>query len=181
MWYTAGLPPASDELGYLGCITLPPAGVKDRSPTAAYEAAWQWELLEYIALSNGLCPRCAGPTVATVDVCEHHDVASGPCNACGNLQAINQRIRCSNCIYEKRTHYLHTLYRNVEFLSFLTDHGLSPIRSDSITELFDEVLPYSERVLSTSPLRARLTIEADSEALTMTVDDDLTVLDVTRG
>lgn len=179
-WFTRSEPDVPADLGYLGCLTLPPAGVTNRMPSDAYRVGWVWELLEYFAVSNGVCPRCGGSTEDRVSVCDRHDADDGPCPTCGNRQAIDHRVRCRTCTYRKESHYFHMLYRDTRFLSFLTDHGLSPLRAESIPELFERALPYEEEIVSTDPLRARLTVSVQGETVELTIDETMSVIETVR-
>ena len=55
----------------------------------------------------------------------------------------------------------------------MTGHGIDPFASNAF-----HLRACTEEILSADPLRARYTFTADGDALTLTVGDDLTVVEV---
>ncbi len=170
----------ADE-GYLGRLPLPPAGLRDRTPTEVLRAAWTWGNLEMLAISAGICPRCS----ATVDrtplvVCEDHDTSDGLCAECRGRQAVRLTVSCTNCIYGSGGIFSINLVSNTDLLDLLTDHGLNPVVPDSIRLVNEVHGDYGEELLSTEPFRARFTFDVDGDTLALTVDDDLEVVEATR-
>lgn len=168
------------NLGYLGNLLLPPAGVTTRTAEEAYRTAWVWEMVEYIAISNDICPRCSGSIDTSVHVCERHDTADGICQNCGNQSAIDLHVRCRNCVFRNRVFFVHTLYDDLEFLTFLATNGVSPLRAESIVRMAHSIVPFGEEVVSTDPFEARFTFTVGGNSITLTVDGDLNVVSVTR-
>lgn len=165
--------------GFLGNLFLPPAGVTNRTPEEAYRAAWVWEILEYLALANEMCPRCSGTIDATVRVCTDHDATDGRCENCGNQHAIHLDVACSNCVYRNQVVFVHTLYGNPNFLAFLASHGMSPLTSESVIQLVHTIVPFDEEIVSTEPFEARFTFAAGDDTIVLTVDDTFDVVDLT--
>lgn len=169
------------ELGFLGNLFLPPAGVLNRTPEEAYQTAWAWEMLEYLAIASDVCPRCSGSLDTSIDLCEHHDTPEGLCTACGNRQAINLHVYCPSCTFRNQLFFIHTLYNNAEFLDFLSAHNISPISPESIIEMVHTLTPFDEEIISTDPFEARFAFTADDESLSLIVDEELSVIEVTRN
>lgn len=169
-----------DESGYLGRTPLPPAGLQDRTPEVALQAAWTWGGLELLAMSAGICPRCAATLERTVDVCEDHDASDGLCPKCEALKQVRVHAHCTNCIHESGGDFIIHLLAHTPVLSFLTDHDLNPVAPSAGTSLHRLQSLYEEDVESVDPFRATFTIPADDEALDVTVDDDLDVVAVER-
>lgn len=170
----------SSAEGYLGRLPLPPAGVRGRTPIERLRAAWTWGGLEVAALSTGICPRCSATVERTVTACGSHDASEGLCETCLRAEAIEVKFACTNCIYRSGGAAPAALYANTELLAFLTTHGLNPIAPDSIHALNRTLQNYEEEILSADPLRARLTFSADGETLSLTVDEELTVVESSR-
>lgn len=166
--------------GYLGRLPLPPAGVRDRTPTEVFQTAWVTGTLEVYSLAAGICPRCSATVERTVDVCEDHDASDGPCDTCESIYAVKLGFHCSNCIYESGGGVGLGLIANTELLDFVTDHGLNPIDPDSTQTVNRVTQNYDLEVLSTDPLRARLTFSLDDDSLSLTIDEELNVLEATR-
>jgi hypothetical protein len=67
------------------------------------------------------------------------------------------------------------LMATTELLAFVTGHGYNPL-----TEEWVWGWEYEEEVLSTDPFEGRFTFTIDGDALTLTVDEELTVVEATR-
>jgi len=171
---------ADGDRGYLGHLPMPPAGVRDRDPAAAYRTAWTWGNLEILSLSSDICPRCAGPVTFDVNVCDDHDATDGTCDACENRHRIGLAVRCENCIFESGGAFVVRLVAHTALLSFLTDHGYNPIAPGRPQEVNVIHADYEEELLSEDPFRARFAFSDGDERLAMTVDDDLDVVETTR-
>jgi hypothetical protein len=167
--------------GYLGRLPLPPAGVRDRSPTEAFHAAWTWANLEVYAVSTGLCPRCSATVDASLSVCPDHDAGDGVCPTCESVYALNTHIECTNCIYKSGGAAVLAILAETELLDFLTDHGLNPVAPVSIRAVNAAQQNYEEEILARDPLRARLTFTIDDDTLAVTIDEDLTVVETERS
>jgi hypothetical protein len=171
--------------GYLGRYPLPPAGLRDRDADGTLRAAWTWGNLELLALSNGLCPRCSAPVERELSVCEDHesgpDEDADPCAACGRQDGTLVHAECTNCIYVVGGNALAAVTGHAAVLDFLTDHGYDPVAPSAVGEVEAVHEPEEETVRGTDPLVVDLTLTADGERLSLRVDEELTVLDVSRA
>ncbi|PSP88609.1 hypothetical protein BRC87_09485 [Halobacteriales archaeon QS_4_66_20] len=61
-------------------------------------------------------------------------------------------------------------------MAFLIDNGVDPIAAED----FHPYAAAKETILSDSPFEARYMFTVDEDTLTVTVDDDLSVVDITR-
>lgn len=168
-----------DNLGYLGTFFLPPTGMRNRTPEDAYRVGMAWEMLEYLAISSGICPRCSGAVGTSVRVCTTHDDVDGLCADCGNKKAVHLHVDCRNCIYRNQGTFVYLLYGTPELMAFLTTHGASLLSPDSEIHLFRVAGSYDEDIVSVDPFEAKFTFTVDDESLTVTVDDDFDVVDAT--
>jgi DNA-binding transcriptional ArsR family regulator len=170
-----------ERFGHLGSMSLPPAGVRGRSPPEILEAAQAWKHLDVMADSAGFCSRCSGVIEHSVTVCEDHDGTEGICGHCGRRYAVLFEVECGTCHYNKRGIAPTCLLAKTELLSFLTGHGGNPL----VPETFDvdpgAVANYEEDVLSVDPFRAAFTFTIGDDSITLTVDEDVSVVDVERG
>lgn len=170
----------ADE-GYLGRLTLPPAGLRDRTPTEVLSAAWTWGNLEILAISAGVCPRCSATVDRTLHVCDDHDADEGRCMECRSQQGVRLAVSCTNCIFEAGGIFSMTLTSNTRLLGLLTDHGLNPVAPDSLRRVNEVHGDYEEEVISRDPFRARFRFAVDGDTLALTVDDDLEVVEADRS
>lgn len=162
--------------GLLGFLPLPPAGIRERSLEEAETAAWTWGTRDMIAISNGVCPRCSGRLSQVEDYCLHHDVTDGLCSTCGNRHAVQIASRCNNCIFDHEGAFVLKLMANTELLAFVATHGLNPI-----TDHWEFGWDYDEEIVLTDPFEARFTFTIAGDSLTLTVGDQLEVVESTTG
>jgi hypothetical protein len=169
--------------GYLGYEPLPPAGLRDRSPTEVRRTAHTWNVSERLPAAEGVCPRCSAPLAESVEVCDDHDHEAGLCEDCGHRHAVRHTASCTNCIFSQAGAAVLALLSNTDLLSFLTDHGVNPVAptAESAPQFTEVVMDYEETVVDTAPLDARLTFTLDGGRLTLTVDEDLSVVEATRS
>lgn len=166
--------------GLLGYLRLPPAGVQGRSAAEVLAAAFTWGDLQFMARGSGICPRCSAPLEESVETCTDHDPGDGVCSTCNNRYAIQHHAECTNCIYRSTGLFMLSLLATTELLDFLTSRGLNPITADAELAVYAVTGDYDEEVLSHDPFRARFTFTAGDDSITLTVDDDLDVVSVTR-
>lgn len=161
-----------EELGFLGAMELPPAGIRDRTPTEVYDATVVWGALDLLATGRGVCPRCSAPIERSVTVCDDHDATDGVCERCGYRHAAIGRADCTNCPFESRAPFVLYCLAAPDVLAFLATRGVDPLGDWAAVD-------WTETITGTDPFEARFTCTVDGDALTLTVDDTLGVVDVT--
>jgi len=167
--------PADTEL--IGHVHLPPAGVHGRTPAEMTEAAFVWTVAQTQALHRGVCPRCAAPVSDSVTVCESHEPTDGRCDECDRRYAAVVTSTCTNCPFELGGSAIGYLHTEPELLAFLFGHGFDPFSSAFPSTL--GAASFSEELLGTDPLEFRFTFSIGDDVLTLTVDEDLDVVDST--
>jgi len=156
----------------LGALDLPPAGVQGRSAEEILGTAFTWSYAEWLVAANDVCPRCAAPLDRSVRVCERHDAGEPFCDRCGRRQAVAFRVECENCTFERTSIVSMHLAASTELLAFLTAHGVDPL-----ADPWDWGWEYGEEIRSTDPFEGRFTFTVDGDSITLTVNDDLDVID----
>lgn len=164
--------PGRDVLGYLN---LPPAGVAARTPAGILEAASVWTTTEAMELARGICPRCSATVEESVAVCEDHDTGDGRCEACDQQFGATIHYCCTNCIFTLESPSVTALLANIELIDFMVEHGIDPLAPNGF-----HLSALDESILSTDPFEARYRFIADGDALILTVNDSLSVVDATR-
>lgn len=164
---------ATDIVGNVG---LPSAGVRNRSPTDVLRVGVLWSCWMAHASARDVCPECSAPVDHSVHVCEHHESGGGRCEACGQRSAITVTTTCTHCIRDQRYNFSALLLAEPDVMAFMIDHGIDPL----VPRAFHHS-SLEEEIISTDPFEARFTFTADDETLTLTVNDDLSVVDVTKG
>lgn len=172
-------PAQSTEHGYLGAFSLPTAGFPGRSPLELQQAAAVWGHLEVLMAIVGVCPRCSARVEYSLRVCEEHDTTDERCDRCDNRHAVWLTLDCPNCIYDLRTAVGGMLVVETELQEFLAARGLNLLSPSS--RYPGVVWDFEEEVLGTDPLRARYTFTVDRDAISLTIDEELDVVDVTTS
>jgi hypothetical protein len=163
-----------ETLGFLGGMGFPPAGIQGRPPEAVFEATLVWGGLEFVAMGNGICPRCSAPVERSVEsVCENHDTTERVCSQCESRYAVLCEMQCTNCEFDPTAAVVSLLPANRDVLAFLTTHGIDPYTDRP-------ELDWNEAVPETDPVEAQYTCTLDGDGLTVTVDDSGNVVEVTR-
>ncbi len=171
--------PADQRDGYLGGAPLPPAALEDRDARETLQAAHAWSFLEKIAMSHDICPRCSAGVERTLTACENHDASDELCQTCGRRYQELITVECPNCPLIVKMPLPAAVHGYPQQLNFVTAHG------------FDPIVPTAEQwaamqdacdweVLATDPLEAQITYSLDGHVLTVTVDENLDVVDVTE-
>lgn len=166
------LPEGTLERGY-----LPPAGLEDRTPREVVGARNTWSMIERVAMANGVCPRCAGIVEHSVQVCDDH-ASKGICERCDGRHAVRVDARCLNCPHEKAELILFLLFGDPAFRAFFDRRGVDVF--SLAPEEGERLVGYDEEVVSTDPFEARFTFTFGDDTITLTVDDGLSVVDVTE-
>ena len=82
------------------------------------------------------------------------------------------RFRCTNCIYDQEFPAVMVLLDVPELLVFVGRHGLNTSSRGG--------WDYEEEIISLKPFRGRFTFTIENEALVVTVDDDLSMINIVR-
>lgn len=162
----------SDIVGY---VSIPPAGVYNRTPTEILDAAGIWTVAGVQSIVRGVCPRCSATVDRSAHVCENHDTADDFCNRCNHQFGVSADVRCTNCPFKTKSPYPTHALGTIDLLAFMTDHGIDPFASDAF-----HLRACTEEILSIDPLEAVYTFTADVETLTLTVNADLSIVDTMR-
>lgn len=164
------------ESGTLGIIPLPPAGVEGRTAGEMHQVAEIWTATTMQRIARGVCSRCSGTIEHSIHVCETHDASEGTCDQCGMRLGATASAICTNCIFEMEAPVAGHLAVHPEVMAFMIEHGIDPVAPEGF-------LPYSavdETIRTTDPFAARYTFTADEDTITLTVDDDLSVVEIMR-
>lgn len=168
-----------DKYGFLGLHDLPPAGMVDCTPTEALEEAHQWALMDTLSMVSDSCSRCSSGFDWRVDVCEDHDGGTSCCDRCGYRHAVIHTAHCRNCTFDSRLPYGMVLIGATELQSFLTARGFN-LLEEGYEEFSAVFKNYQEDIIDTDPLEAVFTFTLDGDEISLTVDDERTVLSVSK-
>jgi len=165
------------ESGNLGYRPLPPAAAAGRTAAEMHDVSKTWTALTVHAVSREVCPRCSGAVEHAVDVCEPHDASEGTCDRCGRRFGAVASATCTNCPFDLQVGLAAYLVTSTEVMAFLLDHGIDPIAPGD----FHPYAAVEETVISHEPFESRYAFTVAGDTLTVTVDGDLSVVDVSGG
>ncbi len=179
---SAGDPVPEDQLdlGYLGGASLPPAALNGRDAKETLQAGHAWTFLEKIALSHHICPRCSATVERTLTACENHDSSEGICETCDRRHQEMITVECPNCPLRHQMSLPSAVHGYPQQLNFVTAHGFDPIVPTA--EQWAAMSDACEwEVLATDPVEARISYSLDDHVLTLTIDENLDVVEVTES
>lgn len=164
--------------GVLTIMGFPEAGLTDRTPAEVVEQGVYKCMLDAAYLMHGVCRECAGPIASSVSACEDHLIEADPtCKSCGSPYEVWVEQRCERCGLAKRLPIELLTMGLSAVIAFFYEHGV-----DVLQPSYEELDACINELYSTSvdndPFRVQVTIEANSDELTLTMDDSMTVLDM---
>lgn len=165
--------------GTIATYPLPPAGLDERTTEGILRASMHRMHHELLAMAEGICPLCSGVVERELRVCEDHGDGEDVCSRCKRRHALHVDHYCTSCIRvdENIPLGLH-LIRDPQIMAFIGAHDINPVFPDweDLSVHYD----YGEEVRTYEPFEGILTYHAEDDALVVTVDGDLDVVDVER-
>ena len=166
-----------------------PAGLSHRTPEEVFVAG----TIEYVQtvklLIRGVCPECSGPIEESLEICDSHDAPAGElCPNCGTSMRggwNEARVSyvCSVCKHSASYPAWVAVFDHPAVVAFYHEHGFDMTYGLDDPEvcgrLFDR-LKKEQTVVSRDPVRIRVTATYDGAELHLTLDENLTVVGVSR-
>lgn len=163
--------------GTLATFNLPAAGLRDREPEAILRAALQRVTSHARDVANRLCPECSGPLDLTATVCTDHD-PDGVCENCGARYVGLGSAQCRNCQNRAAGTLALLGLADPRVRQYFHDHGHDPF--DPGWEGALAFFSVYEQVHSTDPVDFEAIWNLEGETLSIRVDGDGHITDVTR-
>lgn len=160
--------------GGILAFSFPPAGLKDRSPEEVLHAMISHQLNQVESMMDGVCPTCGGRVEMRLDVCEEHDTGDGTCGACGTRFLARSHWACSTCKDAVRGPSWASVIDHPAVISFFYDQGIEHTHASWAAMARGDAC--HEELVSTDPLRMRITVPAGGDDLSVTVDESLNVV-----
>lgn len=164
--------------GAITLYNLPSAGLEGRTPQEQLQAVLAYTFSEYMAMGNGVCPRCAANIEFELEVCEDHQAEDSFCEECKSRFPIVVESRCVNCGNLSRGTIRFYLSSNPIVRSFFESRGIDPIAPKWV----DMSVLYNreEKLIETNPFEAAITYKVEGDELEVTVDENLSITSVTE-
>lgn len=148
----------------------------DRGDAPAVTARYMRTLVQHVG--NGFCWYCDGRARPTVyEVGEGEDLSAETAALFEGLPMV--RYDCERCGAEVTGDVGTSLLDHPAVVAFYYDHGRN-VREHPFWD-FTALNTDRARIVEHDPLRARVTYPVDDDALTLTVDEELAVLDTERS
>ena len=158
---------------------FPRAALTDRTPDDALSTGIYRCMLDLTYLMKDICRECTSPITASVSICvEHEIVGNDPCRTCGTPAAVWADFRCNTCRFAKRLPIEICVMGLTPVITFLYERGID-VLSPSYHEL-TEAESLFRTTVTRDPIRITVIIQDKHDELTVTLDDELTVTDLTR-
>jgi hypothetical protein len=160
-----------------------PAGLVDRTPEEVFVAGTIEYMLACSLVIRGVCPECSGSIEASLRICEDHDAASSDlCSASGTCDAARVGYVCSVCKFDVSYPVWVAAFNHPDIVAFYHDHGIGgtyAIDDPAAAGRAWARLYRTQELVSTDPVRIRVRIQDARERLTLTLDEELDVVDIT--
>lgn len=163
--------------------SLPPAALLNRSPDDIYTVAHVLYDAKLTAMLEHVCPECGAEVEFEFRICaDHESPEQGLCPSCGTRSKVWIDATCMHCRYNRLFLAWFAVATNPAVIAFYYEQDV-PWDRVPFSKMTWENTPYvadiEEEIISEDPLEIRVTIPAEDDALEITIDEDLNVLNVT--
>lgn len=163
-----------------------PSGLANRNTADIFVAGVIKAHRDFGLLVRGLCPQCTGTVDDSLQVCEEHQTeGGGTCPACGTADEIRVRYECSVCKYGDSYPADAVIYDHPAVIAFCYEHDIEHTfnleEPEACARLWQHISDRTHDLLSTDPLRIRITVPGDGESLELTLDAELDVVNINRS
>lgn len=160
-----------------------PSGLVNRSPAEIFVAGMIKALRDFGLLVRGLCPQCTGTVEGTLQICEDHRTRGGvACEVCGTRDEIRVQYDCEVCKYGGSYPIDAVIYDHPAVIAFCyendIEHTFDLDSPEACARLWEHISARDHSLVSTEPVRIRVTVPGEGEHLQLTLDESLDVIDV---
>lgn len=165
---------------------FPVAALSNRSPEEVFSAG-VFRLHQVMTMKmGGLCPRCSGVVESSVLVCEDHDASPGDvCPSCGNMSQLRIRWVCSVCKYRGGSSPSGAMMTHPQVMAFYQERGIdmgyNVNNFESSKQLLELMRDHEQELLSTDPLRVRVTVRYSGDVLRLVLNEEMNVIEVNEN
>lgn len=170
--------------GVLAGGEFPPTGMTNRSPEEMWNANAIAVYQAHESSVEGVCEACKGPMEGSLDVCDDH-ASAGVCDNCGRSIAVMAHFVCPVC---KNSHggTPHSFIKShPAVIAFYYERGIpTQYEIDDVEtgrRAWDHFDNKKQELISDDPPRVRVIIPHEGDTLELTLDEDLSVIDITES
>lgn len=169
--------------GTLAIWEFDAAGVGHRAPPEMLVAGAITERRRIQMMQAGVCPDCSGSVTETLQLCEDHSTSSGGvCPNCGTLDSARILYECAVCKNWNGGPAQLIVTDHPALISFYYDRGFDVRYDVDDVDAFDRIWhlfwEQDHTLVSTDPVRIRVTAPCDGDQLTMLLDEELEVIEI---
>lgn len=174
---------STERSGTILELPFEPAGLSGRDAEELFAAGIYRSMGKFMMQMGGLCPECSGTVESSMHVCEDHRSAEGEiCPNCDRQRRVQARWTCTVCKNAGHAPPGGNLFLHPRVQAFHVEHGLE-IGYDTntferIKGMIESMSNRETEVVSTEPLRLRVTLRAGGDELRLTIDESMNVIDV---
>lgn len=162
--------------GTIAAHSFAPAGLSDRSPEEILDAERQQAKHRRGMMVEGVCPECSGRVEPDVTVCDDHDGSETVCRNCGSRGRIHVYYTCSVCKHAWLFGPKLAVATHPAVVGFYYERGVEfDVASRDASGFVRE---WKTELAADDPLRVRVTVPYEGDALRVTLDDEMDVVEV---
>lgn len=166
--------------GVLYVAKFEPAGLSNRTAKEMFEACVIKATLRNAMQLMGVCSRCSGLVVSSIEVCEEH-IGTGDeiCPHCGTRWGAGPIFACTVC---KRHDSLPPTFPanfHPNVIDFYADNGITIgdlTNPGSIVRIQSLLQNQEADLVSTDPPEIRVTIRHDGDTISMSYDENVNII-----
>ena len=175
--------------GTLWGKSFPPAGVAHRDPEELYATLTFLDWPMSAKLTGNVCPRCSGVLEQSLEICDEHVDGKGPCPDCGYSDEIRAHWVCTVCKHHATGSVSNVVKNHPAVISFYHEHdldrgypyGTNEFETVAANESHAAAVAPEQELVSTDPIRIRVSVSRDGDELALTLDENLNVVEMTRS
>lgn len=173
------------ERGTLVNFDVPPSGIEGRDREELLRIAHILYDSKIAPMMDGVCPECAADVEFLFRLCEDHEQrADGLCDACNTRFAAWVDFRCTHCGYRRLAPPWFRLLTEPSIIAFYHEHADFDQRipfSKVTSENARYIRSIEQEVISTDPVRIRVTFDLDDVSLEAITDERLEIVSMRRS
>lgn len=158
-------------------LSIPPAGLQDRTPDEIAEVGMDWFDAVVGPLLDDICPKCASRPLMNVAACTDHEPIDGLCENCGGRWAVFVSYECRHCSFWSSIPAYYHLWSEPKVIGWFQERGIE--FTGPSWESMAYAIGGNDEVVSTDPLLVEVTVPVDGETVTMTLNEEMKVVDLT--
>lgn len=172
--------------GTLATLHLTPAGLANRTRPELLITSFINTRGDFQKHRAGVCSRCSGSVDSSLQVCDEHQASqTAVCPNCGYLDSVRIHSTCTVCKHSSGYPIGLQVLDHPSTVSFYREHGVDmrfeSADVDRFTEKWELFWEIDHRLISTDPVRIRVTVPCNGDELRLMLDRDLNVIETSAS